>query len=137
MRRLIKENEDKKERVSESIQTLIHIIEVNKKSKFIESLELGDVYVSDRYDTIEAGIKVMGYCEEPDLGELSKILKDIDNDIYRIVRDYELDKEGNIKRCPPNDTYLMFMAESVNWSMRDNNIEMGFHIVQDEFRDDE
>jgi hypothetical protein len=29
------------------------------------------------------------------------------------------------------------MAESVNWSMRDNNIEMGFHIVQDEFRDDE
>jgi hypothetical protein len=73
MRRLIKENEDKKERVSESIQTLIHIIEVNKKSKFIESLELGDVYVSDRYDTIEAGIKVMGYCEEPDLGELSTV----------------------------------------------------------------
>jgi hypothetical protein len=137
MRRLIKENEDKKERVSESIQTLIHIIEVNKKSKFIESLELGDVYVSDRYDTIEAGIKVMGYCEDPDIGELSKILKDIDNDIYRIVRDYELDKEGNIKRCPEGDTYLMFMAESVNWSMRDNNIEMGFHIVQDEFRDDE
>jgi hypothetical protein len=137
MRRLIKENEDKKERVSESIQTLIHIIEVNKKSKFIESLELGDVYVSDRYDTIEAGIKVMGYCEDPDIGELSKILKDIDNDIYRIVGDYELDKEGNIKRCPEGDTYLMFMAESVNWSMRDNNIEMGFHIVQDEFRDDE
>ena len=137
MRRLIKENEDRKKRAAESLQTLIHIIEVNKKSEFIESLELGDVYISDRHDTIEAGIKVMGYCEDPDLGELSKILKDIDDDIYRIVRDYELDKEGNIKRCDPNDTYLMIMVESVNWSMRDNNIEIGFHIIQDDFKDNE
>jgi hypothetical protein len=137
MRRLIKENEDKKERVSESIQTLIHIIEVNKKSKFIESLDLDHVNVYDRYNTIEAEIIVKGYCEGPDLGELSHILKEIDNDIYRVVSDYELDKEGNIKRCPPNDTYLMFMAESVNWSMRDNNVEIRYYIIQDNFRDDE
>ena len=89
------------------------------------------------YNTIEIGIIVKGYCEDPDLGELSHILKEIDNDIYQVIRDYEFDKEGNIKRCPPGDTYLMFMAESVNWSMRDQNIEIGFHIYQDDFRNDE
>ncbi len=137
MRRLIKESEDRKERIADSTQTLIHIIEVNKKSKFIESIELGNVYTYDVYNTIECNIIVKGYCEDPDLGEFSKILKEIDNDIYRVVQDYEFDKEGNIKRCPDGDTYLMFMAESVNWSMRDNNIEIGFRIVQDDFRDDE
>jgi hypothetical protein len=136
MRRLIKE-EDRKERIAESMQTLIHIIEVNKKSKFIESIELEYVNFYEKYTTIETGIKVKGWCEDPDLGELSHILNDIDKDIYRVIRDYEFDKEANIKRCPPNDTYLMFMAESVNWSMRDSNIEIGFHIVQDDFRDDE
>jgi hypothetical protein len=137
MRRLIKENEDRKKRIEESMQTLIYIIETNKKSKFIESIELDYVNFYERYNTIEGGIKVKGWCEDPDLGEFSKILKEIDNDIYRVVQDYEFDKEGNIKRCPEGDTYLMFMAESVNWSMRDNNIEIGFHIVQDDFRDDE
>ena len=29
----------------------------------------------------------------------------------------------------------MIMVESVNWSMRDNNIEIGFHIIQDDFKD--
>lgn len=137
MRRLIKENDNKKEKVAESIQTLLHIVEVNKKSKFIESLELVYANIYDRYDTIEAEIIVRGYCEDPDLGELSHILKDIDNDIYRVVSDYELDKEGNIKKCPEGDTYLMFMAIGVNWSMRDNNVEIRFHIVQDDFRDNE
>ena len=136
MGRLIKENDNRKEKVADSIQTLLHIVEANKKSKFIESLDLDHVNVYDRYNTIESEIIVKGYCEDPDLGEFSKILKEIDNDIYRVIRDYEFDKEGNIKRCPEGDTYLMFMAESVNWSMRDNNIEIGFHIVQDDFRDE-
>lgn len=136
MRRLIKENDNKKEKVAESIQTLLHIVEVNKKSKFIESLELDYVNIYDRYDTIEAEIIVRGYCEDPDLGELSHVLKDIDNDIYRVIRDYELDKEGNIKKGPEGDSYLMFMAIGVNWSMRDNNVEIRFHIVQDDFRDE-
>ena len=137
MRRLIKEKDNKKEKVADSIQTLLHIVEANKKSKFIESIDLDYVNVYDRYNTIEAEIIVKGYCEDPDLGEFSYILKEIDNDIYRVVRDYEFDKEGNIKRCPEGDTYLMFMAIGVNWSMRDNNVEIRFHIVQDDFRDDE
>ena len=136
MGRLIKENDNRKEKVEESIQTLIHIIEVNKKSKFIESIELDYVNLYERYTTIEAEIIVKGYCEDPDLGELSHVLKDIDNDIYRVIRDYEFDKEGNIKRCPEGDTHLMFMAIGVNWSMRDSNVEIRFHIVQDDFRDE-
>jgi len=92
MRRLIKESEDRKERIADSMQTLIHIIEVNKKSKFIESIELGNVYTYDVYNTIECNIIVKGYCEDPDLGEFSKILKEIDNDIYRVVQDYEFDQ---------------------------------------------
>jgi hypothetical protein len=137
MRRLIKENDNKKEKVTDSTQTLLHIVEANKKSKFIESIDLDHVNVYDRYNTIEAEFIVKGYCEDPDLGEFSHILKEIDNDIYRVVRDYEFDKEGNIKRCPEGDTYLMIMVFGVNWSMRDNNIEIRFHIVQDDFRDDE
>ena len=137
MRRLIKENDNKKEKVTDSIQTLLHIVEANKKSKFIESLDLDHVNIYDRNNTIEAEIIVKGYCEDPDLGELSKVLKDIDNDIYQVIRDYEFDKEGNIKKCPEGDTYLMFMAIGVNWSMRDSNVEIRFHIVQDDFRDDE
>ena len=136
MRRLIKENNNKKEKVADSIQTLLHIVEANKKSKFIESLELDDVIIYDRYTTIEAEIIVKGWCEDPDVGELGKVLKDIDNDIYRVISDYELDKEGNIKKCPEGDTYLMFMAIGVNWSMRDSNVEIRFHIVQDDFRDE-
>lgn len=136
MRRLIKENDNKKERVTDSIQTLLHIVEANKKSKFIESIDLDHVNIYDRYDTIEAEIIVKGYCEDPDLGELSHVLKDIDNDIYRVIRDYELDKEGNIKKCPEGDTYLMFMAIGVNWSMSNQDVILRFHIVQDDFRDE-
>ena len=109
----------------------------NKKSKFIESIELDYVNVYDRYDTLEAEIIVKGYCEDPDINELSRVLKRIDDDLYQVVRDYEFDKEGNIKKCPEGDTYLMFMAVGVNWSMRDSNVEIRFHIVQDDFRDDE
>ncbi len=137
MRRLVKENDNKKEKVTDSIQTLLHIVEVNKKSKFIESIELDYVNVYDRYDTLEAEIIVKGYCEDPDINELSRVLKRIDDDLYQVVRDYEFDKEGNIKKCPEGDTYLMFMAVGVNWSMRDSNVEIRFHIVQDDFRDDE
>jgi len=136
MRRLIKENDNKKEKVTDSIQTLLHIVEVNKKSKFIESIELDYVNVYDRYDTLEAEIIVKGYCEDPDINELSRVLKRIDDDLYQVVRDYEFDKEGNIKKCPEGDTYLMFMAVGVNWSMSDSNVEIRFHIVQDDFRDE-
>lgn len=136
MRRLIKENENKKEKVADSIQTLLHIVEANKKSKYIESLELDYVNVYDRYNTLEAEIIVRGWCEDPDIGELSHTLKDIDNDMFRVIRDYELDREGNIKKCPEGDTYLMFMPIGVNWSMRDSNVEIRFHIVQDDFRDE-
>jgi hypothetical protein len=136
MRRLIKEKDNKKEKVADSIQTLLHIVEANKKSKFIESIDLDHVNIYDRYNTIEAEIIVKGYCEDPDLGELSHVLKDIDNDIYRVVRDYELDKEGNIKKCPEGDTYLMFMAIGVNWSMSNQDVILRFHIVQDDFRDE-
>jgi len=80
MRRLIKENEDRKKRIEESMQTLIYIIETNKKSK--------------------------------------------------------LDKEGNIKKCPEGDTYLMFMAIGVNWNMSNHDVILRFHIVQDDFRDE-
>lgn len=136
MRRLIKENEDRKERISSSIQTLIYIIEVNKKSKHIEDIELGNVYI-DRFNTIECDIKVKGWCEDPDFGELSKILKEIDDDIYRMIRYYEIDKEGNIKKRPEGDSNIMFLAGSVNWNSDDYNIEIVFHIIQDDFREDE
>ena len=136
MRRLIKENNNKKEKVAESIQTLLHIIETNKQSNFIESLELENTDFYDRQNTVESEIIVKGWCEDPDIGELCKVLKDIDNDIYDVIKDYELDKEGNIKRCPEGDTYLMFMAIDVNWSMRDQNIEIRYNIIQDDFRDE-
>jgi vacuolar-type H+-ATPase subunit I/STV1 len=136
MRRLIRENDERKDKVSQSIETLTYIIESNKKSKYIESIEVVSVRTYEKFKTVECEFEVKGWCEDPDVGELTAILNEIDRDIYRIIRDYELDENGGIKRLPDGDTYLMFLLEKVNWDMHSNNINITYHVVQDDFRDE-
>ena len=137
MRRLIKENENKKEKVADSIQTLLHIVEANKKSKFIESLELGDVYISDRYNTIECNIQVMGWCEDPDLLQFTNQLKEVDEEMDKVLLNYQFSSNGSFNKKKGQYNNLMWYLVGCEWSTEgDYILKMKYHFIQEEYDDE-
>ena len=134
-RRLSEQPEDKISKVTNSFNTLTYIIESNIKNPDINSLSIEKVHYFEKYNTVEASLKINALCEDPDVGVFTKIVDSIDTDIYNIIRNYEFNKEGTLVKSPQGDSYLMFLFDSCKWSaVGDAELIMTYHIVQDEYR---
>jgi len=134
-RRLSEQPEDKISKVTNSFNTLTYIIESNIKNPDINSLSIEKVHYLEKYNTVEASLKINAWCEDPDVGVFTKIVDSIDTDIYSILRNYEFNDEGTLVKSPQGDSYLMFLFDSCKWSaVGDGELIMTYHIAQDEYR---
>lgn len=131
---LKEENENTKETVKTSFQTLLYIIESNTNNKFIEEVSLEKVNFYENYGTIEGFINVKSYCEDPDVGSFTRIVDEIDTELYSIIKKYEFNRDGSLKKHQERDVYLIFLFSGCQWDYRTNELHMRYVIVQDEFR---
>jgi len=131
---LKEENENTKETVKTSFQTLLYIIESNTKNKFIEEVSLEKVNFYENYGTIEGFINVKSYCEDPDVGAFTRIVDEIDTELYSIIKKYEFNRDGSLKKHQERDVYLMFLFSGCQWDYRTNELHMKYILIQDEFR---
>lgn len=131
---LKEENENTKEKVNTSFQTLLYIIESNTNNKFIEEVSLEKVNFYENYGTIEGFINVKSYCEDPDVGAFTRIVDEIDTELYSIIKKYEFNRDGSLKKHQERDVYLMFLFSGCQWDYRTNELHMKYILIQDEFR---
>ena len=131
---LKEENENTKETVKTSFQTLLYIIESNTNNKFIEEVSLEKVNFYENYGTIEGFINVKSYCEDPDVGAFTRIVDEIDTELYSIIKKYEFNRDGSLKKHQERDVYLIFLFSGCQWDYRTNELHMKYVIIQDEFR---
>lgn len=135
IRKILKEeNENMKEKVKTSFQTLLYIIESNIQRGFIKEVTLENAIFDDRFKTVEGSINVKAYCDDPDVGAFTSIVDEIDTKIYGVIKNYEFDRDGSLKKNQEKETYLMFLFKSCQWDWGTNELHMGYAIIQDEFR---
>lgn len=134
IRKVLKEdNENMVEKLKQSFQTLLYIIEANKKGGFIEELKLENVFYHEKTKTIEGKISVKSYCEDPDVGVFTHSVDKVDTELYRIVRQYEFGLDGKLNKTPGEDTYLMFLFTKCEWDSQTSVLRMEYFIHQDEY----
>lgn len=131
---LKEENQNTKETVKKSFQTLLFIIESNIQKGFVDEITLEKVNFYDQYGTIEGFINVKAYSEDPDVGAFTHIVNQIDDKIYGVVKNYEFDRNGTLKKIKESDRYLMFLFKSCQWDWGTNELHMKYALIQDEFR---
>lgn len=135
IRKILKEdNENMKEKIKSSFQTLLYIIESNTNTKFIEEVSLEKVNFYDNYGTIEGFINVKSYCEDPDVGSFTRIVDEIDTELYSIIKKYEFNRDGSLKKQQERDAHLIFLFSGCQWDYRTNELHMKYVLIQDGFR---
>ena len=131
---LKEENENTKEKVNTSFQTLLYVIESNIKKGLIDEVSLDKVNFYDKYGTMEGLIIVKSYCEDPDVGAFTRIVDEIDTELYSIIKKYEFNRDGSLKKHQERDVYLMFLFSGCQWDYGTNELHMKYILIQDEFR---
>ena len=131
---LKEENENTKETVKTSFQTLLYIIESNTNNKFIEEVSLEKVNFYENYGTIEGFINVKSYCEDPDVGAFTNVVDRIDTELYNVIKNYEFNRDGTLKKNEEKYAYLMFLFSGCQWDYRTSELHMKYALIQDEFR---
>lgn len=132
MKRFLKENTE--EKVKTSFQTLLYIIESNIQKGFIKEVTLEKVNFYDKFGTIEGFINVKAYCDDPDVGAFTSTANEIDTKLYGVIKNYEFDRDGSLKKKQEKDTYLMFLFSGCQWDWGTNELHMKYALIQDEFR---
>jgi len=134
IRKILKEeNENMVEKVKNSFNTLMFIIETNVNKNIIEDIKLDNIFYGEKYGNIEGLIKVKSYSEDPDVGSFTNIINKVDDELYNVIKNYEFNKEGVLKKNQ-EDTYLMFLFKSCKWDWDTNEIFMEYFLMQEEFR---
>lgn len=131
---LKEENENTKEKIKSSFQTLMYIIESNIQRGFIREITLEKVNFYDKFGTIEGFINVKAYCDDPDVGDFTSTVDEIDTKLYEVIKNYEFNKDGALIKNQEKDTYLMFLFKSCQWDWGTNELHMSYAIIQEEFR---
>lgn len=139
MKKLIKkilkeQDEELKERFLLSMRSLQYIIESLIKSRSIEEIEFVDIEFYEKYKSISAAIKVKSYCEDPDFGELTSRMNEVENEIYRVLKNYEFSVDGKLKKVDGGSFIMMFPVK-VNWESGNGDLLIEFYLQQDDFRE--
>ena len=131
--------ENKLDIIKNSLNTLIYILESNVNKKLIQEIELGNVNHYERYNTIDATITIKTFCEDPDVGSFNYIINKVDDELFRVIREYHFNPNGTLKkRHEIDDNYLMVLFIGCKWeNMGDNGLYMTYHLMQDEYNDTE
>jgi len=117
IRNILKENEenDLEQRFKNSMEKLQYIFESQVSSE-IDSVEISEIEFDPKYTEIQAILTVKSYYEDHDFGEVGRHADRIENEVYKINKQYTFTENGGlIRRGPDNDWMLGCMPIGMKW----------------------
>ena len=135
IRKILKEEgEGLKERFIKNMKSLEYLIQSNIKTNIIEELEFVDIRFYEKYKDISATIKVKSFSEDPDFGSFTYQLNKVEDELFRVIKNYEFLMNGKLNKVD-NDSYFMMFPIKVNWESGSGDLFIEFYLHQDDFRE--
>lgn len=135
IRKILKEeNEGLKERFLKNMKSLEYLIQSNIKNVIIEELEFVDIEFYEKYKDVSATIKVKSFSEDPDFGSFTDQLNRIEDELFRIIKNYEFLLNGKLNKVN-GDSYFMMFPVKVNWESGNGDLLIEFYLHQDDYRE--
>ena len=138
IRKILKEDEDNnlEQRFKNSMQKLQYIFE-SQVSSDIDSVEISEIKFDPKFNYIEGKLTVKSYFEDHDFGALGRHIDKLEDEVYKIYKQYTFtEKGGLIKRGPDNDWFMSCMPMSMKWQTTGDEpfmITLEFLLFQDDF----
>ena len=117
IKNILKENEENnlEQRFRNSMQKLQYIFESSISSE-IDSVEISEIEFDPKYNQIQAKLTVKSLFEDNDFGSIGRHADSIENEIYKINRQYTFTENGGlIRRRSDNDWHLGCMPIGMRW----------------------
>lgn len=135
IKKILKEEttDDVEDRFKRSVITLQYILESSLNSNIISEVEINNtnIYRSGGALTVEAEINITSYCEDPDINELQKEMNRADEELNKVLKEYNFEENGSIKRI--GNRNLSYFLIGVNWDTETYDLNMKYYMMQDEF----
>ena len=140
IRNILKENEenDLEQRFKDSMERLQYIFESQISSE-IDSVEISEigVEIDPRYTQVQGKLTVKSLFEDHDFGSIGRHADRVENEIYKINRQYTFTENGGlIRRGPDNDWMLGCMPIGMKWQAGGEEsfvLTLEFWVSQDEY----
>ena len=137
IRKILKEEgEGLKERFIKNMKSLEYLIHSNIKNDIIDELEFVDIEFYEKYKDISTTIKVKSFSEDPDFGSFADQLNRIEDEIFRVIKNYEFLMNGKLNKVN-GDSYFMMFPVKVNWESGNGDLLIEFYLHQDDYRIEE
>lgn len=138
IRKILKEEDDKKERFIRSAKKLGFILETEVNSNIITDIEINNITYDPKYNEILGDILITSWCEDPDLFEFTNQLKLVDKEMDKVLLNYTFSSNGSFNKKKGQYNNLMWYFVGCEWMAEGNYIlKMKYHFRQDEYDDDE
>lgn len=135
IKKILKEEttDDVKDRFKRSVITLQYILESSLNSNIISEVEINNIniYRSGGSLTVDARINIKSYCEDPDINELQKEMNRADEELNKVLKEYNFEENGSIKRIGSRN--LSYFLIGVNWDTETYDLNMKYYMMQDDF----
>ena len=135
IRKILKEEgEGLKERFIKNMKSLEYLIQSNIKSDIINELEFVDIKFYEKYKDISTTIKVKSFSEDPDFGSFTDQLNRVEDELFRVIKNYEFLMNGKLNKVN-GDSYFMMFPIKVNWESGNGDLLIEFYLHQDDYRE--
>lgn len=131
---LKEEGEGLKERFIKNMKSLEYLIQSNIKNDIIDELEFVDIEFHEKWKDISASIKVKSFSEDPDFGSFTDQLNRVEDELFRVIKNYEFLMNGKLNKVD-NDSYFMMFPIKVNWESGSGDLFIEFYLHQDDYRE--
>ena len=135
IRKILKEeNEGLSERFLKNMKSLEYLVQSNIKNDIIDELEFVDIEFNEKWKDISASIKVKSYSEDPDFGSFTDQLNRVEDELFRVIKNYEFLLNGKLNKVN-GDSYFMMFPVKVNWESGGGDLFIEFYLHQDDYRE--
>jgi len=131
---LKEEGEGLKGRFIKNMKSLEYLIQSNIKNDIIDELEFVDIEFYEKYKDISTTIKVKSFSEDPDFGSFTDKLNRIEDELFRVIKNYEFLMNGKLNKVN-GDSYFMMFPIKVNWESGNGDLLIEFYLHQDDYRE--
>jgi hypothetical protein len=139
IRKILKEQNEEnnlEQRFRNSMRKLQYVFESSISSE-IDSVEISEIEFYPKYTQIRAKLIVKSYYEDHDFGAIGRHADRIENEVYKINKQYTFTENGGlIRRGPENDWFLGCMPIGMKWDTYGDEpfmLTLEFWVNQDEY----
>lgn len=138
IKKILKEEDDKRERFIRSAKKLGFILETEVNSNMITDIEINNITYDSKYNEIVGDINITSWCEDPDLFEFTNQLKLVDKEMDKVLLNYTFSSNGSFNKKKGKYNNMMWYFVGCEWMAEgDYILKMKYHFRQEEYDDDE